>query len=429
MIRWLALPVALCLMAAVQETESARPLALNEVLVGDLTDQSQYRAGLIGTGAYYECFRIPVTPRQWYRANVEADFRAFVSTSRRGCFDNALGTTLQISDRQNVDISFSPSMAEVFLTVYASSKGPGRFVVSVVELTEPRPRPGARTSSAPYASIGASSWGEGGVIRGVAGGAGGALTGTASTVAELKAPREPGEIFADCDTACPSMVVVPAGTFMMGSPPTEANREASEGPRHVVTIQQPFAVGRYEVTFEEYDACVAARGCDRKEDNGWGRGRRPAVNITYRDAQRYVAWLSQTTGERYFIPSEAEWEYVARAGTSTPWNTGTAVIADDANILNQFGKTVVVGGYAPNAFGLYDTIGNVAEWTQDCIDTGYIGAPNDGSAATSGDCETRSVIRGADLASPSNTARSAARTPARRAGPAPNTGLRIARAL
>ncbi|QTC90160.1 formylglycine-generating enzyme family protein [Brevundimonas goettingensis] len=254
------------------------------------------------------------------------------------------------------------------------------------------------------------------------------IAGSASTTDASGETRRAGETWKDCPN-CPSMVAVPAGSFMMGSPATEPGRLGSEGPRHVVTIGQPFAMGRYEVTFEEYDACVGDGACPAVNDGGWWRGRRPAVNLAVGHAQAYVSWLSRTSGQSYFIPSEAEWEYVARAGTSTPWNTGAAVIADDANILNQFGKTVVVGGYAPNAFGLYDTIGNVAEWTQDCMDTGYVGAPTDGSAATSGDCDGQTAVRGGHFASAPTAVRSASRQPTPRAQSSNETGLRVARAL
>lgn len=437
LIEWAVIPAAVMLAAFTQDNTTPRPLALSEVVAGELTNQSQFRSNVIGAGYRYECFRLSVTPRRIHRLNVEAEFQAFIITSRHGCMDFGRGINTRISDRWNVDVLFSSSTDETYITVYSNPGALGRYVISAVELPGSAPEPVwprsvPRISAAPYASYKAQSWGESGAIRGLSGsgtGSSSASTGTASTVAEVNETRETGEVFADCETTCPSMVVVPAGTFMMGSPASEAGREASEGPRHVVTIQQPFAIGRYEVTFEEYDACVAARGCDRKEDAGWGRGRRPVINLTYRDAQRYIAWLSRTTGQRYFIPSEAEWEYAARAGTSTPWNTGTAVIGDDANILNQFGKTVVVGGYAPNAFGLYDTIGNVAEWTQDCIDTGYVGAPADGSAATSGNCDAQAVTRGGHFGSPPTATRSAHRKPTNRTQASTDAGLRVARAL
>lgn len=233
--------------------------------------------------------------------------------------------------------------------------------------------------------------------------------GSASTVKDTPGTTlSPGQTFRDCET-CPEMVVLPAGSFMMGSNEFEEGRESLEGPQHRVTIARPFAIGRLEVTFDEYEACVSDGGCDPVNDNGWGRGRRPVINVAYYHAKRYVTWLSETTGQKYFIPSEAEWEYAARAGTDTPWNTGTAIISADANFLTTFGKTVPTGSYPPNAFGLYDMHGNVWEWTQDCLDTGYLGVPNDGAAATAGDCFNKHIIRGGGHDSPHAQVRSAAR--------------------
>ena len=129
-----------------------------------------------------------------------------------------------------------------------------------------------------------------------------------STATSLK----PGETFRDCGE-CPEMVVIPAGTFMMGSPDSEVGRSKDEGPQHKVTIARPFAVSRYEITFDQWDACVAAGGCkDRPEDQGWGRGKRPVTNVNWDNAQNYAAWLSKKTGKRYRLLSEAEWEYAAR---------------------------------------------------------------------------------------------------------------------
>ncbi len=243
-------------------------------------------------------------------------------------------------------------------------------------------------------------------------------------------PLSRGNVFRDCADVCPEMVVIPAGSFTMGSPAEEAGRTASEGPRHPVALINPFAVGRYEVTFAEYDACVADGGCSHAaNDQGWGRGRRPVVDVSWDDAQAYVAWLSKKTGHRYQLPSEAEWEYAARAGSQAPWQTGSAILTDDANILNAFAKTVNVGGYAPNAFGLHDVHGNVVEWTLDCMDTGYVGAPNDGSAATSGECASARIIRGGSFVDEPVLVRFAARKSVGQAMRAANLGFRVVRAL
>ncbi len=139
-------------------------------------------------------------------------------------------------------------------------------------------------------------------------------------------------MFRDCPN-CPEMVVVPAGEFMMGSPENEEGRHSDEGPQHRVRIAQPFAVGRFEVTFDEWDACVAGGGCGgyRPDDNGWGRGRQPVINVSWDDAKAYVQWLNRGTGKSYRLPSEAEWEYVARAGTTTPFWTGATISTEQAN--------------------------------------------------------------------------------------------------
>ncbi len=181
----------------------------------------------------------------------------------------------------------------------------------------------------------------------------------AEEAARKRETMRPGRAFRDCPD-CPEMVVVPAGSFMMGSPMSEQDRISNEGPRHRVTIPEPFAVGKYEVTFSEWDACVAAGGCNghRPDDAGWGRGQRPVINVNWQDAKAFVAWLSRRTGERYRLLSEAEWEYAARAGTSTRywWGNEVGRAARRKNVR----KTVPVGSYSPNPFGLHDVHGNVA---------------------------------------------------------------------
>ena len=201
---------------------------------------------------------------------------------------------------------------------------------------------------------------------------------------------------------CPEMVEVPAGSFLMGSPESEKGREIREGPTHQVTIKQPFKVGVYEVTFAEWEACVSGGGCDgySPNDSRWGRGRRPVINVSWKDAQNYVRWLSEQTGEAYRLLSEAEWEYVARAGTTTPFHFGETISTDQANYNGNFSymsgrkgenreKTVPVGSFPANAFGLHDVHGNVSEWTQDCWHDDYKDAPTDGSAWESGECGER----------------------------------------
>ena len=212
--------------------------------------------------------------------------------------------------------------------------------------------------------------------------------------------RQPGRRFKDCK-ACPEMVVVPTGSFMMGSPSSEEGRDSDEGPQHQVKIGEPVAIGVYEVTFTEWDACRSARGCNgySPEDRGWGRGQRPVINVSWDDAQAYVRWLSKKTGKQYRLLSEAEWEYVARAGTRTPFHFGRTISTNQANYNRNYrAQTVEAGSFPSNAYGVYDVHGNVDEWVQDCWNDSYFGAPTDGSAWTSGECSGR-VLRGGSWAS------------------------------
>lgn len=212
-----------------------------------------------------------------------------------------------------------------------------------------------------------------------------------------------GREFQECDV-CPWLVVVPAGEYKMGSPSHETGRHESEGPVREVTIARPFAVGKYEVTFDEWDACVAGGGCNdyRPDDAGWGRGRLPVFKVSWNDAQAYVRWLSSKTGAPYRLLSEAEWEYVARAGSTGPFHYGAKIATSQANFRwasydNTHyldgrdgvyrGRPVQVGKFLKNAWGLHDIHGNVGEWVEDCWHEGYDGAPSDGSARTGSDCQ------------------------------------------
>jgi formylglycine-generating enzyme required for sulfatase activity len=170
-----------------------------------------------------------------------------------------------------------------------------------------------------------------------------------------------GGQFKDCANGCPVMVVVPAGTFMMGAPESDADREDSEGPAHEVTIEKPFAVSTFAVTFAEWDACVAAAACPHVPD-AWGRGTMPVINVSYNDAKQYAAWLSQVTGKAYRLPTEAEWEYAARAGAKTrySWGDDTGIgntVCDGCGSRWDVQQTAPVGLFKPNAFGLYDVHG------------------------------------------------------------------------
>lgn len=201
----------------------------------------------------------------------------------------------------------------------------------------------------------------------------------------------PGQVIRDC-ADCPEMVVVPAGTFTMGA------RIDYAGPPRAVTIARPFAIGRYEVTFGEWDACVADKGCkSRPADRGWGRNRNPVINVSWLDAKEFAAWLSQKTGQKYRLPTEAEWEYAGRATTSSTYWWGADVGARRANCQDcgtgQPQRTQPVGSFQPNSFGLYDTSGNVAEWVEDCWNPSFQGAPTNGSAWLTGQCQLR-VLRG-----------------------------------
>jgi formylglycine-generating enzyme required for sulfatase activity len=229
--------------------------------------------------------------------------------------------------------------------------------------------------------------------------------GATPLTSERERALKPKDVFKECEK-CPEMVVVPVGSFTMGSSATEEGHSSNEGPQHSVTISTPFAVGRFALTFEEWDACVADGGCNgyKPADQGWGRGRQPVFHVSWDDAKAYVAWLSRKTGKTYRLLSEAEREYVTRAGTATPFWWGASISASQANYdgtetyrggpkgeYRQ--KTVPVDAFPPNAWGVYQVHGNVWDWVEDCWNASYVGAPTDGSAWVSGDCSHR-VIRG-----------------------------------
>jgi formylglycine-generating enzyme required for sulfatase activity len=245
-------------------------------------------------------------------------------------------------------------------------------------------------------------------------------------------------ILKDCRD-CPEMVAVPAGEFMMGSPKTEPQRGAEA--QHVVTIFRAFAVSRFEITFDQWDACVKDGGCDNyRPEAPWGRGRQPVVNVNFRNAEAYAAWLSKKTGKRYRLLSEAEWEYAARAGSTAAFATGPTLSAKDANFDASAktalsakglarGKAVPVGGFKPNAFGLYDMHGNVWEWVQDCWNEDYgPSMPRDGSPALTGDCAGR-VLRGGSWEDSASDLRAAARVANAVGDRSWSDGIRVAREL
>ncbi|WP_411816764.1 SUMF1/EgtB/PvdO family nonheme iron enzyme [Hyphococcus sp. DH-69] len=207
-----------------------------------------------------------------------------------------------------------------------------------------------------------------------------------------------GNYFKEC-VDCPDMAVIPAGRFLMGA------TDKSEGPLLEVAIARDFALSSREVTFAQWDACVADGGCKayRAPDHGWGRDKHPVVSVSFEDAQAYTAWLSNKTGRNYRLPSEAEWEYAARGGTTRPFGfEGTLTIAK-ANFNGNFPygaeketfrkRTVPVASFAPNPYGLFDMHGNVWEWTSDCWSASHTGGMPDGSPRGNGDCDRR-VLKG-----------------------------------
>ena len=229
------------------------------------------------------------------------------------------------------------------------------------------------------------------------------------------------------------MVVVPAGSFMMGSLPTEKDRDAAEGPQHIVTIAKPFAVAKFELTFDEWDTCVAYGDCPQGvSDGGWGRGQQPVIFVTWDDAQRYAAWLSKMTGKPYRLLTEAEYEYATRAGTTTAYPWGNDIGKNNANCNGCGSKwdnqqTAPVGSFKPNAFGLYDMVGNVFEWVEDCVHANYDGAPTDGSAWIEGGLCTYRLDRGGSWNFPSP--RSAYRNSSPTGQRIDNLGFRVGRTL
>lgn len=233
---------------------------------------------------------------------------------------------------------------------------------------------------------------------------------------------------------CPQMVVVAAGQFTMGSPVSENGRYPDEGPQHKVTIAKPFAISAFEVTFDEWDTCVGYGYCAANiTDAGWGRGQRPVIQVSWNDAEQYVAWLAKITGKPYRLLTEAEYEYAARAGSETAYPWGSEIGKGNANCDgcgSQWDgkKTAPVGSFPSNAFGLFDMTGNVWEWVEDCYHKSYDGAPDDGSAWTVDDCSRR-VVRGGAWSTPLRTVRAANRDGAVSDDRNHGLGFRVARSL
>ena len=230
----------------------------------------------------------------------------------------------------------------------------------------------------------------------------------------------------------PEMVVIPAGRFRMGCV-SGRDCDDDEKPVHKVTIAA-FALSKYEVTFAEYDRFTAATGRDRAWDRrGWGRGRRPVIYVSWENAVAYTRWLSAQTGERYRLPSEAEWEYAARAGSGTVYSWGNEIGNNRANCRGcgsrwDFEKTAPVGSFGANAWGLHDMHGNLWEWVQDCWNDSYRGAPTNGSAWESGNCSRR-VLRGGSWNYRPGSLRAADRSGGTTGGRYIFSGFRVARTL
>lgn len=258
----------------------------------------------------------------------------------------------------------------------------------------------------------------------------------------------------------PEMVEVPLGHFLIGSQENEPGRFRDEGPQKTVKIMSPLAVGKYEVSWAEWEECVADDGCiDNSEKNysslteikfagdaGYGRGQRPVINVDWNDANSYATWLSKKTGKKYRLLSEAEWEYVARAGTNSVYNWGDNPLkaCDHENIsdwpvglkhstwsrvkcTDGFGdETAPVGSFPANSFGVHDMHGNVSEWTADCYTDNYSKTPDDGSAHTDGDCSYRTQ-RGGTWGSGPRHFRLAYRTAKRTNYRIDSLGFRVAR--
>jgi formylglycine-generating enzyme required for sulfatase activity len=302
-----------------------------------------------------------------------------------------------------------------------------------------------------YFAVG-SSTSSAGTPAGTAGGADVPLS------KEREALLKPKDSFKECSD-CPEMVLVPAGEFMMGSPKSEPERYAQEGPQHRAKIDHPFALGKLKVTREQFDAFVRETNysigdsCYTIEsgqvEERAGRSFRnpgfvqetnhPAVCVNWDDAKAYVAWLARKTGKNYRLPSESEWEYAARAGTTTPFWWGTTITTEQANYdgstIYDGGskgenreKTVAADDFKPNAWGLYQVHGNAFEWVEDCWNENYTNAPTDGSAIVAGNCARR-VRRAGAWNYPASTLRSAYRDSRPASTRGSNLSLRVARTV
>ena len=257
--------------------------------------------------------------------------------------------------------------------------------------------------------------------------------------AEAERGLKPLASFRECAKDCPEMIVIPAGGFTMGSPETEKGHNEWESPQHKVTIPERFAVAKFDVTFADWDACLLVGGCTRVDDLvqqgrklDTGDGKKPVVYVSWHQAKQYVEWLSRMTEKPYRLLTEAEWQYSTRAGTSKPYYWGDEIGTGNANCdgcgsQQDKKETTPVGKFARNAFDLYDMVGNVWQWVEDCGHDDYNGAPTDGTAWR-GKCDNRVTVGGSWFQKPSEL------RSANRAFTPPDTrldglGIRIARTL
>jgi len=228
---------------------------------------------------------------------------------------------------------------------------------------------------------------------------------------------------------CPEMIVLPPGTFTQGAPDDEKEAWPEETPQRLAKLEHRFAVSAFPITFFEYDYFCEAGGWEKPQDEGWGRGRRPVINVSWRDADAYVRWLRMKTGNAYRLPTETEWEYVCRAATTTPYTFGGQLSESAANFDSTLGKTSEIGRYPENAWGFFDVHGNVWEWVEDFWHANYQGAPVDGSAWLSDGKLGCRVLRGGSWRTRPRQLRSAARMACPAELRANFVGFRIAREL
>ncbi|MEM8634912.1 MAG: SUMF1/EgtB/PvdO family nonheme iron enzyme [Pseudomonadota bacterium] len=310
-----------------------------------------------------------------------ADFEAYLKRYPEGHF----------ADLAKIRIDKLGSVEDSLARSAAPATEPHSSPVSVPK-PAPTPRPAApvsrKSSGSPLPLI------LGGAVLLAALGIGGVmlLSGNeAGDEAERTAEAAPvsDSPFTDCDL-CPDMVVIEAGRFMMGSPDDEVGRTGNESPMHAVQLSA-FAIGKTEVTFDQWDACLADGGCNgyNPSDRGYGRGDQPVIGISWNDAKSYASWISGKTGKSYRLPTEAQWEYAARAGTQTPYWWGI----DFSSGEMPMSQPVPTGSLRENPFGLQGMLGNAREWVEDCYMNSYADSPADGSAQRGGDCNRR-ILRG-----------------------------------